>query len=339
MNKKKNIIGLLVCSVIIIGILSTLFNSSSGLDQEVFLGFDSEPESCTIFTVKRGDTVFFGNNEDYFPKHTRMQFIPASEGKYGRVYFGIAGINTFSILGGMNDQGLSADENIVPYSSLTMHSDKQLCLGDLIPHLLEECATVEEAIDWIQPYNLVPLMIMQVHVADKTGDAAIFGVGTDGEINITRKTGDYLISTNFNVAHGRSECDRYDKAEELLNAIILDSDLTVDYGLSILEATHNPRLTIYSNLNNLKSKDIYIYSQHDFERRAVINLDDELLKGFHSYDIEALVTQQSNSASNSALIIDLIATFIIIGTIVSCVYISALKLKQNNSIERDEIER
>jgi len=338
MNKKENMIGLLVFSVIIIGTVSIIFNISNDLDQEVFLGYDSEPESCTIFTVERGDTVFFGNNEDYFPKHTRMQFVPASEGKYGRVYFGIAGINTYSILGGMNDQGFSADENIVPYSSLTLHSDKELCLGDLIPRLLEECATVEEAIAWIQPYDLVPLMIMQVHVADKTGDAAIFGIGTDGELNITRKTGDYLISTNFNVAHGRSECDRYDKAEEMLDAIVLDSDLTVDYGLSILEATHNSRLTIYSNLNNLKSKDIYIYSQHDFARRAVINLDDELAKGFHSYDIEALVTQQTNSASSSALVIDLISAFIIIGTIVSCILVTILKLKQDNIIRRDENE-
>jgi len=142
MNKKENMIGLLVFSVIIIGTVSIIFNISNDLDQEVFLGYDSEPESCTIFTVERGDTVFFGNNEDYFPKHTRMQFVPASEGKYGRVYFGIAGINTYSILGGMNDQGFSADENIVPYSSLTLDSDKVLCLGDLIPRLLEECATV-----------------------------------------------------------------------------------------------------------------------------------------------------------------------------------------------------
>jgi penicillin V acylase-like amidase (Ntn superfamily) len=47
--------------------------------------------ACTAFLAAQGDTVLVGNNEDYFNPRTQVWFVPAAEGKHGRVYFGFDG--------------------------------------------------------------------------------------------------------------------------------------------------------------------------------------------------------------------------------------------------------
>ncbi len=60
--------------------------------------------SCTAFMAAKGDSVFVGNNEDYFNPYTRMWFVPASGKEFGRVYFGV---DHFFPQGGMNEKGLN----------------------------------------------------------------------------------------------------------------------------------------------------------------------------------------------------------------------------------------
>ena len=59
--------------------------------------------ACTAFMKSDGDKVLVGNNEDYNIPHTRVWFIPAEYGQYGRIYFGY---ENWSPQGGMNDQGI-----------------------------------------------------------------------------------------------------------------------------------------------------------------------------------------------------------------------------------------
>ena len=56
--------------------------------------------ACTAFMASESNLVLVGNNEDYNIPHTRMWFIPAKYGHYGRVYFGY---DNWSPQGGMND--------------------------------------------------------------------------------------------------------------------------------------------------------------------------------------------------------------------------------------------
>jgi hypothetical protein len=60
-------------------------------------------QGCTVFYAASGDLAFAGNSEDSFNPLTRAWFIPASDGRYGRVYFGY---DDLSPQGGLNDQGL-----------------------------------------------------------------------------------------------------------------------------------------------------------------------------------------------------------------------------------------
>ncbi|MHC4458411.1 MAG: hypothetical protein ACYS0I_15250 [Planctomycetota bacterium] len=62
--------------------------------------------ACTAFMASESNMVLVGNNEDYNIPHTRMWFIPAKNGQYGKVYFGY---ENWRPQGGMNDQGLFFD--------------------------------------------------------------------------------------------------------------------------------------------------------------------------------------------------------------------------------------
>lgn len=289
---------------------------------------DSTPNSCTIFTATSGGNVYFCNNEDYFTSQMRMWFFPASEGKYGKVLYGFTYQHSFNPLGGMNDQGLSADENAVPYTPLKKDPNKSNYIrNNFFTRVLEVCATVNEVIDWIDDYNLVQLEMYpcQVHFADKTGDAAVIGIGSDGHIKITRKSGDYLISTNFNLAQGRKPCWRYETAEKMLS---VPHAATVDYYKSILKATSQgpqyPWSTKYSNINDLKNGLLYFFSPHNYDYYVIINLNEELSKGFHSYDILTLISREGGLPPNIPIII---ITYLVLGSaIADCMAIWFLKI-------------
>ncbi|MCB0642453.1 MAG: hypothetical protein KDC44_12475, partial [Phaeodactylibacter sp.] len=77
-------------------------------------------------------------------------------------------------------------------------------------------------------------------------------------------------------------CERYNKAEEMLQAITQESDLNVDYFRSILESVHQEGIfstTLYSNIFDLKNRILYLYHWHQYEEVVVINVDEALAEG------------------------------------------------------------
>jgi hypothetical protein len=67
-------ITVIIRTVILIGIVLVLINSSTF--------------ACTAFMMSDGERILVGNNEDYNIPHTRMWLFPATNGRYGRIYFG-----------------------------------------------------------------------------------------------------------------------------------------------------------------------------------------------------------------------------------------------------------
>jgi hypothetical protein len=55
-----------------------------------------------------------------------------------------------------------------------------------------------------------------------------------------------------------------------------------------LSKTHQDALTVYSNIYNLTSGEVYVYSHADFTRKVKLNLLTELKKEKHSVRIDAL---------------------------------------------------
>ena len=158
---------------------------------------------------------------------------------------------------------------------------------------MAECATVKEVLDLFDNYNLERMLKSQYFVVDKTGDSAI--IERDHTI---RKTGSYQVVANFlqsQVGENRHPCEwhkagcpRYKIAENMLKE---SHSVTVDLFRDILEATHQHTLgtrTLYSNIYDLKNGLIYLYYLHNFDNEVIINLNEELKKGSHYYEIPSL---------------------------------------------------
>ncbi len=241
------------------------------------------PGSCTIFCISYNGSVFMGNNEDWKNPLTYFWVRPAKEGEYGILYFGF---DDFGPQGGVNEKGLAFDGNALPYVSINSHPDRLQPSEAIVNNIImQKCSTVEEAIkmatsyDWGKIYS--GKFAGQYLLADATGDAAVIGFGTDGELAVTRKPSGngYIVSTNFNRAnpenrYGTYPCRRFDVASKMLESINKEEDLTTDFIASVLDATHEDGRTIktlYSNIFDLKNGIVYLYYMHDFKDVCKLN--------------------------------------------------------------------
>ena len=246
--------------------------------------------ACTAFMMDDGGRVLVGNNEDYNIPHTRMWFVPAQEGRYGRVYFGY---DNWSPQGGMNDRGLFFDFFLTPPLEINRSTDRPRFPGPMIDTMAATCATVEEVLHLFSQYNLEFLGESQMFVVDKGGDAAVI----EGD-EIIRKTGSYQVVTNFyrsRVKENRQPCEwykpscmQYKRAERMLTEA---GAASVPLFRDILEATHRDisfTRTLYSNIYELKNGLVHLYYLHDFDHEVVIDLEKELKKGRHYYPLSTL---------------------------------------------------
>ncbi|MEX1325358.1 MAG: hypothetical protein AB1Z29_01055 [Desulfobacterales bacterium] len=237
-----------------------------------------------------GEKVLVGNNEDYNIPYTRVCFIPAENGQRGRVYFGY---DNWSPQGGMNDQGLFFDFFATKPLEVKLSKEKPKFQGPIIDRMAAECATVGEVLDMFDQYNLEFMPKFQMFVVDKSGDAAI----VEGD-HIIRKRGSYQVVANFyqsKVKENRRPCDwfqpscmQYKKAESMLAGT---GTASVAHFRDILEATHRNTLgarTLYSNIYDLKNGLVYLYYLHNFDNEVVIDLNEELKKGRHYYELPSL---------------------------------------------------
>ncbi|MBN2543263.1 tetratricopeptide repeat protein [bacterium] len=238
---------------------------------------------CTIFTTAEGDLVLVGNNEDWKNPNTKVWFKPAEEGKYGRVYFGF---DNFFPQGGVNDQGLCFDWTATQLLEVENSADKPVYEGNLIEKVMEECATVDEALALLDQFSKKFFERAQLMIVDKTGDAAI----VEGDI-IHRKEGKYQILTNFYQSQYEPDsfpCTRYKIADRMLSE---NENISIDLFRKILSAVHQEGDwggTQYSNIYDLNAGLIYLYHFHNFEDGMLIEIDTELAKGENFYDIPML---------------------------------------------------
>ena len=294
-------------------------------------GVDTSLHSCTIFSVSRDEQIFFCNNEDEGLRHGRVWFLPGTQETHGLVLLGYQIYRDLMIpVGGINEHGLCIDGNMVSETQITLDPNKPDLEGSFFLDLLRTCKTVEEARNWVQSYDLLLLHWQQEHIADSTGDAVIISLNDEGYLWMTNKSNDYLVSTNFNPAQDDSEdhqCSRYETAISMLNSA---SELTLDYCKDILEAVSNSA-TMYSNIYDFQTGLLHLYSRGDFRRGAILNITEELSKGEHSYDIEALVSQQSGQTDSFEASIDALGFLVIGCVIIFSTTITALKYRRKKA--------
>jgi len=303
-NKRKKIVYSFLCLLLTITLIFPIqFNNNSQLKEK-----SSVVSNCSIFTVKDEDSVFFGSNEDEGGnrRRTDIWFVPPDDDQsFGCAYVGFAenepgGDDIDGIaIGGINTEGLCFDSNgILPLEYVNYRNEfgpsfhYLTCWGQV----LRECATVADVIEWYQTHNIGGYWGDQTHFADKTGDAVVVSPALDGSIAFTRINGSYLISTNFNVDHPGGTyypCARYISMTTILEGIINTSSVSVESCTQVLEAVHVPSYvvypgTVYSNVYDLKQQMIYLYIHGNFDDVVVLNLSEEIAKGYHGYIINDL---------------------------------------------------
>jgi membrane protease YdiL (CAAX protease family) len=242
------------------------------------------PQGCTVFTVAKGDQVFFGGNDDYINPDSYYWVDPGGAKGYGAIWIGTPD----NVQQGVNEKGLAYDANGLPRVDVNPHSERILVSGDYNSypiHILRECATVEEVIAWASSHRWHSYMHDQMQFADASGDAVIISPGPDGELAFTRKpAGDgFLVSTNFNVAnpsHGYGQDSRYETVQRLLGRLVSqEGNLSTQDVASVLDAVHvggGTSWTIESLLADLPNGVLYLYYFHQFDKPVTLNVAQEI---------------------------------------------------------------
>lgn len=240
---------------------------------------------CTVFTLSRGNQVFFGGNDDYIEPDSFYWVDQAQEGAYGAIWIGTPD----NVQQGVNEMGLAYDANGLPRVDVNPHSERAPFSGGYNSYpiqILRENASVAEVIKWVQAHEWRSYMHDQMHFADAGGDAVIISAGPDGELVFTRKpVGDsFLVSTNFNVANPSNgndyPCWRFDSAQRALEQLMDQRDvLTVGDAAAVLDITHVEAAaswTIGSMLADLSAGTVYLYYFHQFDQPVVLNVAEQL---------------------------------------------------------------
>lgn len=265
-----------------------------------FIFESAKPSSCTIFTAMQGETVLFGNNEDWHNPNPMIGFFPPSSIGFGSVHFGYRdSVGQVNFEGAVNDQGLAWDINSTPRFKLNPHPEKPYYLGaqNYLTTITKEAASVEEAILIAKEFSFGDSFEGQIHIGDAAGNAVVISAGPDGEIAFTRKAaGDgYLVSTNFNLAiPEKGPVDfRYDTATSMLEKLGASQALTPEFAAEILQAVHLKTLTthtMYSNVYDLKDGNIYLYYMSQYDEVVKLNMAEELSKGQQIIEMRDLFT-------------------------------------------------
>ena len=284
-EKKRYTISIVILLIVVVPLLSGCL-PASGRE-----GCEPLPRGCTIFTVSHGDRVFFGGNGDWINFDGNYYWVdPGSETHYGApgygaIYFGVPE----NVQQGFNEKGLAYDSNGLPPAPVSSHPGRKPVYGshsNYFIQILQECATVEEVIAWVQEHQWHEAMHYQMHFADASGDAVVISAGPEGQVAFTRKpAGDgFLVSTNFNLANplnGSYPCWRYDLAQEILAEVGSRDELTAERAASVLDAVHveSPSgFTVLSLVGDLPRGLVYVYLFHQFDAPIVLNVADEIAR-------------------------------------------------------------
>lgn len=298
MNRQKNPLqGLLI----LLAILLCLVEISANL---------LAPQSCTNISLEYDEMVLFANNEDIHFPNLVIGFYPPSRNGFGSFHIGYR-IQDGSIQfqGVMNDQGLAWDVNSTPHFRLNPHPERPYSheKDNYLSTISKQAATVEDAIRIAGQFDFGDSMEIQIHVADASGDAVVISAGPDGELAFTRKGAgkSYLLLTNFNPANYRNHQVgwRFETAFEMLENIEKSRQTPVEILREVLNAVHLNNLvsyTLYSNIFDLKNKEIHLVYMSQYDEVVTLNLEDELAKGERVVNMDEFFSRETVEAGDAA---------------------------------------
>ena len=138
--------------------------------------------------ITASDPRASGHLTDWKDPDTYLWFTPGHEGVYGRVSFGFGNLWP---QGGMNDQGLFFDGMMTEPLPLKKTEGKPPP-HDLLDRMLRECATVDEAVKFLDQFHMPQLANAMLFLGDKHGNSAIY----EGD-EVLRGDGRLQVVTNY----------------------------------------------------------------------------------------------------------------------------------------------
>ncbi|MBN2230874.1 MAG: hypothetical protein JW779_14900 [Candidatus Thorarchaeota archaeon] len=245
--------------------------------------------ACTIFTWSNDEMILVGNNEDWQHNNFSIVFYPEDSFGYGHVAFVGTG-NYLDIRAGMNTIGVFIDATSVRPSNVSIDPEKSFLHRNFFKYILRTCESVNETIELFQQYNIAETWDWQVLIADSFGDSVVIVAGPDETVWFVRGAESYQLITNGNIAYpelGESDSSalRYYLANQALYE--MGNNITVSNARDALNAAHSD-YTAFSSVYDLIQRDIYVYFNHDYSRVIQFNLDEELTKGAHEFEIRSL---------------------------------------------------
>lgn len=246
--------------------------------------------ACTIFMANDGQNIWVGNNEDeIFSTKYRMWYYPAKKENFGymiwtelsigKLFYGLMFKNP---QGGLNEYGLFMDYTVIDEVLVTEDKSRTDRKKQVVTDILQKCRTVNEALSYINKYNLVKLNKAQLFIGDASGDYVTVTGGY-----IVRKTNNNFALTNYSINNGHKEaCYRRDVATSYLSST---NTFQLDDIKNILQkSTQKPPQTLITNFSmavDMKNRTIHLYYKNDFTTEKIINLKEELQSGKHHKDL------------------------------------------------------
>ena len=280
-----------------------LIRAESG--EEVRRRFVTEPDSqqsCTIIYASDGGTALAGNNEDSSNPFPIIWFQPAKDGKFGYMCFGFQGgwpkMEGYQWEGALNEKGLFYDYATTEEVKVPRDPNKPDSWS-LSRKIIEECQTVDEAIQVFSEYNFKD-GVWKGHylIGDRLGNSAVIE-----PLAVIRRDRSYQIATNFLQSKTDPETST-DPRYRLASKLFEQSDtISLDLFRRILADTHMEELngssgTLYSYIHDLARGDVYIYNFHDYDHVVKLNIHEELKKGEHVILISSLFPYETFAAHN-----------------------------------------
>ncbi len=260
--------------------------------------------ACTVASgVAHNGHIWNANNEDgpFGVSNFINVFPKQGDSKYG--YYTLSYISPMfgqggQIQGGMNEAGLTFDfATIDPVNVSSAEGKRAFAAGDdaILPHVLANMGSTEEVVAFFETYWFEDGFLgAQMHVADKSGT---FATISPSGIQVT-KPGQPLVTTNFDLGgkEQRTSCWRYPIAQSLLS----ENNASLATMMTLCKKTaQKTGGTMYSNIQNLTTGDIWFFSKHDPDTTVTINIRALLAKGQQSYVFSDLASVSAKEQSES----------------------------------------
>lgn len=220
---------------------------------------------------------FMGYSEDFLPDDSFMSSVIMLAAPYVPI-------------DGMNEKGLAVGilliRNMEPTAQDTTKIDLQTTTA--VRMLLDKCATVDEAIDMLEEYDMYSSAGSNYHlqIADATGNSAVVEY-IDSVMTVIYPEEFYQACTNFILTPGEffEYGDGHDRYEIIMNKLTeTNGVLTEDEMMDLLEAAK----LLASEEDGSNTQWSVVYNQNDLSGIISVGMDYE---NIHSFTLEKTIIE------------------------------------------------